>query len=199
MASICGVCQLQPSKYKCSKCELPYCSLACYKSHKDSHAEEVVEPQESAESPVSTPVQEDVPVSSAARGRQSKKIDYSDLQNDPDLLRLMNRYPGLRIQLQHIYSFTLEPDPEEQRFSSFQGRGRGRGRGGRGRGGWRGRGGFNQQQSRPSQWTQSKGDKEAADAFKRMRTSEGEEEGLAEFVQLIAMKYGKPVGNDDTT
>ncbi|KAI8086570.1 uncharacterized protein BX664DRAFT_336168 [Halteromyces radiatus] len=31
----CGICQVLPSKYKCSTCRLPYCSLPCYKSHKE--------------------------------------------------------------------------------------------------------------------------------------------------------------------
>ncbi|KAK8248361.1 hypothetical protein HDK77DRAFT_442236, partial [Phyllosticta capitalensis] len=32
----CGVCADQPPKYKCPSCELRYCSLACYKTHKSS-------------------------------------------------------------------------------------------------------------------------------------------------------------------
>lgn len=111
----------------------------------------------------------------------------------------MGRYPDLRIQLQSIYGLTLEPPPPdstEQQENSFNSRGRGRGRG---RGGWRGqrgRYGQNGGQSRQSQWSQVKGDREAGDAFKRMRDREGESEGLAEFVKLIMMKFGKN-GEDD--
>ncbi|XP_016958542.1 zinc finger HIT domain-containing protein 3 [Drosophila biarmipes] len=32
----CVNCEENTRKYKCSKCEAPYCSVACYKEHKDS-------------------------------------------------------------------------------------------------------------------------------------------------------------------
>ncbi|XP_075167080.1 zinc finger HIT domain-containing protein 3 [Haematobia irritans] len=33
---VCIVCQEETNKYKCPKCLGPYCSLKCYKGHKDS-------------------------------------------------------------------------------------------------------------------------------------------------------------------
>uniref|UniRef100_T1JGH9 Zinc finger HIT domain-containing protein 3 n=1 Tax=Strigamia maritima TaxID=126957 RepID=T1JGH9_STRMM len=33
-SKICQVCTRDKSKYKCSTCEIPYCSLTCYKQHK---------------------------------------------------------------------------------------------------------------------------------------------------------------------
>ncbi|KAF9036657.1 hypothetical protein BJ165DRAFT_590899 [Panaeolus papilionaceus] len=35
VANNCQICQEQPSKYKCSQCLVPYCSLGCYKKHKE--------------------------------------------------------------------------------------------------------------------------------------------------------------------
>ncbi|KAJ3192207.1 hypothetical protein HK101_006892 [Irineochytrium annulatum] len=35
----CTVCSVATSKYKCSTCLIPYCSLACYKSHKAAPAQ----------------------------------------------------------------------------------------------------------------------------------------------------------------
>ncbi|EKM80551.1 hypothetical protein AGABI1DRAFT_98714 [Agaricus bisporus var. burnettii JB137-S8] len=32
----CQVCSTNPSKYTCSKCYIPYCSVACFKEHKHS-------------------------------------------------------------------------------------------------------------------------------------------------------------------
>eukprot|EP00122_Pirum_gemmata_P018366 Pgem_evm1s17197 len=32
----CGVCNEQEFKYKCPKCKLRYCSLACFKIHKET-------------------------------------------------------------------------------------------------------------------------------------------------------------------
>lgn len=29
----CGVCERQLSKYMCPRCNLPYCCVACYRSH----------------------------------------------------------------------------------------------------------------------------------------------------------------------
>ena len=32
---VCSVCRLGERRYKCPECVAPYCSLACYKSHKE--------------------------------------------------------------------------------------------------------------------------------------------------------------------
>mmetsp|Transcript_43124 Transcript_43124/g.82246 ORF Transcript_43124/g.82246 Transcript_43124/m.82246 type:complete len:145 (-) Transcript_43124:243-677(-) len=32
----CGVCAGPPSKYKCPICRLPYCSVPCFKNHKET-------------------------------------------------------------------------------------------------------------------------------------------------------------------
>jgi len=35
---VCGVCELQPKKYKCPKCGIFYCSLLCFQTHRqDTH------------------------------------------------------------------------------------------------------------------------------------------------------------------
>merc|ERR1711977_155910 len=39
MAKKCEVCNEQDSKYKCPKCRTSYCSVVCYKLHKDSSCE----------------------------------------------------------------------------------------------------------------------------------------------------------------
>ncbi|KAL7714361.1 HIT-type domain-containing protein [Entamoeba marina] len=31
---LCSVCTLNPSKYKCPKCLIPYCGVTCYQNHK---------------------------------------------------------------------------------------------------------------------------------------------------------------------
>jgi hypothetical protein len=154
------------------------CSIACFKQHKESHA---TDPPKERSSQTVQPAQT-IPSESislpAARNPlpgSSKKIDFTGFESDPELLRLLSRYPNLRIQLQSVYGLTLEPPPQEQRsFSSFRGRGRGRGRGG-----------FQQQ----SHWSQAKGDKEATESFKNMRNVDGDEQALAEFVQLLKMRF----------
>ncbi|KAL1917914.1 uncharacterized protein VTP21DRAFT_3748 [Calcarisporiella thermophila] len=42
----CGVCQENVSKYKCPICTLPYCSLPCYKKHKENPCEKPAPPPE---------------------------------------------------------------------------------------------------------------------------------------------------------
>ncbi|KAH3680978.1 hypothetical protein WICPIJ_008028 [Wickerhamomyces pijperi] len=37
--ALCGICETNESKYKCSKCLVPYCSLVCYKSSDHKHDE----------------------------------------------------------------------------------------------------------------------------------------------------------------
>ncbi|GAB7352793.1 hypothetical protein MBLNU459_g3414t1 [Dothideomycetes sp. NU459] len=196
MASTCGVCQAQPPKYKCPSCNVRYCSIPCFKSHKDSHAQHVdvqeEKPDQSATIPVAPAVR--TSTTTTTNNNSNKKPDFAGFEDDPDLARLMARYPGLRIQLQSVYGLTLEPPPQDRHDRPhFQ-----RGRGGRGRGAWRGRGRpypeHQQQLPRASNWTQAKGDKEAQESFRKMRDAEGEGEGgggagLAEFVQLLKIKY----------
>ncbi|KAI9482673.1 MAG: hypothetical protein EXX96DRAFT_555239 [Benjaminiella poitrasii] len=33
---VCNVCELQEAKYKCPTCRSPYCSLVCFKKHKET-------------------------------------------------------------------------------------------------------------------------------------------------------------------
>ncbi|TDH74123.1 uncharacterized protein CCR75_002944 [Bremia lactucae] len=35
MAQFCEVCTTADAKYKCPTCRVPYCSIVCYKKHKD--------------------------------------------------------------------------------------------------------------------------------------------------------------------
>ncbi|XP_056672446.1 zinc finger HIT domain-containing protein 3 [Monodelphis domestica] len=34
LGSVCGVCEEEP-KYRCPACRVPYCSVPCYKKHKE--------------------------------------------------------------------------------------------------------------------------------------------------------------------
>ncbi|ORY37960.1 hypothetical protein BCR33DRAFT_441965 [Rhizoclosmatium globosum] len=37
--AICPICNLLPSKYKCPECYTPYCSVPCYKHHREQTCE----------------------------------------------------------------------------------------------------------------------------------------------------------------
>ena len=161
------------------------CSIACFKQHKETHANDPPkeQPPQTVQPTQTTPSESNpLPAVRNALPGSTKKIDFTGFESDPELLRLLSRYPNLRIQLQSVYGLTLEPPPQEQRsFSSFRGRGRGRGRGG-----------FHQQ----SHWSQAKGDKEATESFRNMRNVDGDDQALAEFVQLLKMRFAP--GADDT-
>jgi hypothetical protein len=160
------------------------CSIACFKQHKESHAADPPKEQPVQSSQPTQPILSEPAPSPVVRNPlagSTKKIDFTGFESDPELLRLLSRYPNLRIQLQSVYGLTLEPPQQEQRsFSSYRGRGRGRGRGG-----------FNQQ----SHWSQAKGDKEATESFRNMRNVDGDEQALAEFVQLLKMRFGTDADN----
>jgi len=100
------------------------------------------------------------------------------------LQELLKKNDGLRIQLQSVYGFTLEPAPEERRFQRPQ-------RGGR----WGGREQFGSAQQHGS-WTQVKGDKEAQGHLKRLREAD-EEGGVAEFVRLVKLRYARDTANEE--
>ena len=38
MTVLCEVCRIQEKKYKCPTCQIFYCSLVCFKTHKESQA-----------------------------------------------------------------------------------------------------------------------------------------------------------------
>ncbi|XP_028400916.1 zinc finger HIT domain-containing protein 3-like [Dendronephthya gigantea] len=46
MMKKCNVCNLTESKYRCPKCRILYCSVTCYKTHKDNSCEEFKQPEE---------------------------------------------------------------------------------------------------------------------------------------------------------
>ncbi|GAB7337265.1 hypothetical protein MBLNU457_g2634t1 [Dothideomycetes sp. NU457] len=154
------------------------CSIGCYKTHKVEHATDA--PKEANEPGIKPPEQTATQTPATKRALVgSKKVDFTDLENDQQLREMLTKHEGLRIQLQSVYGYTLEPPPDERRSQrSF--------RGGRG-----GRGGRDFMPSKQHiSWTQAKGDKEAQGHLKRLREAD-EDGGIAEFVRLIEMRYSK--------
>ncbi|KAF2214918.1 hypothetical protein CERZMDRAFT_36666 [Cercospora zeae-maydis SCOH1-5] len=214
MPAICGVCQEVESKYRCPKCDIRYCSVACNKIHKTIHEQETT-PNASL---TTAPTQQD---SIAQEGQSTsqpndksqspEKSKFDGFENDAELKRLLNRYPYLRYQLQLVYGITIEPGPDEayrwgkQKWfndgSSPQRSKVSRGRGGRGRGGFRG--GFQSgrdnnmdelpvEERQHGPWTQTKADKQGLDLIKKLREVNHVElsEGMREFTKLCAIRFG---------
>ena len=146
------------------------------------------------------------------------KVDFTGFEKDKEFIRILERYPLLKFQLQTIYGLTLEPGPEEARtwnknplpslpgyappaYRGSGSRGRGRGgrgdRGGRNRGGWHANEGPQAEDREHGRWTQEKGDREAVKMIAKMREGSGDwrsadepAEGIREFVELVRMRFG---------
>ncbi|KAJ4985399.1 HIT zinc finger [Stagonosporopsis vannaccii] len=177
---LCGVCNSEPKKYKCPTCALPYCSIACFKEHKATHAAAAPPPV----APVEPEIPQPPPPAPLPRYLK-KKTDFSVLATNPKFQELLKSYPALLPTLQRVYAATIEPDEDDQRRNrggrGFRGRGaRGRGRGGR-------------QDNAPPRWTQKQGD---ADAMKMLRgyrergDMDKEKQAVAAFVQLVEETFG---------
>ncbi|TKA32923.1 hypothetical protein B0A50_01149 [Salinomyces thailandicus] len=114
MALPCDICHAPTSKYKCPTCTLRSCSLACYKSHTPTHT------TSEAAASSSKPPSQSQPRDRPGTTNRIPKIDFKGFENDPELKRLLSRYPLLRLQLQATYALTLEPSPDEARSWSWQ-------------------------------------------------------------------------------
>ena len=42
----CTICDLENSKYKCPKCEVPYCSIPCFRKHRPDTGYQCKKPKE---------------------------------------------------------------------------------------------------------------------------------------------------------
>ncbi|ORX62611.1 hypothetical protein DM01DRAFT_1330740 [Hesseltinella vesiculosa] len=98
MAVLCSICKEADSRYKCSTCRIAYCSLACYKTHKETPCESP-EPK----SDLHTTLPQD------QKWRLPKKSDYDDPQ-DETLTRLdLTQLQQLESN-DHILSLLANPD-----------------------------------------------------------------------------------------
>ncbi|KND94482.1 hypothetical protein TOPH_00897 [Tolypocladium ophioglossoides CBS 100239] len=102
--TICGVCETTASKYKCPRCYLPYCSIACNKAHLENH------PPDPTPEPVPEPPS-DPPVKGSGPPNPFRALDNSER-----LTWLFRKYPNLPQQLLDIHAATQPPpeDPSKQ-------------------------------------------------------------------------------------
>ncbi|KAI9091844.1 zinc finger HIT domain-containing protein 3-like protein [Phlyctochytrium arcticum] len=87
----CFICQKELAKYKCSICEVPYCSLGCYKKHKETpctakvvKAPPIVLPPSSAGN-----VKPD-PLTEAQLSQLADNEDLRELISHPELQRVLH-------------------------------------------------------------------------------------------------------------
>ncbi|OBT46601.1 hypothetical protein VE00_01738 [Pseudogymnoascus sp. WSF 3629] len=181
-SKVCGVCNDQQAKYKCSRCEIPYCSVACATLHRAIPCEAPV--TRSLTPLAAEPATQNGsirPLPGTVAGSTQGNI-FSVLESSQKLQSLFIMYPRLRSQLREIYSATLPPtdDPNtlgsnnDHSFPQFQ-RGRGGGRGGMGRG-----------NSRPGPWNSDRGTQDGIDALGKAKLEFGKAgEGVREYANLV--------------
>ncbi|RSM18780.1 hypothetical protein CDV31_002298 [Fusarium ambrosium] len=100
--SLCGVCNVNPPKYKCPRCYLPYCSVACNKTHRENHPPDP-EPAPKPEQP--QPHQQP----SEPQQPFDPSNPFRALESSEKLRQLFRKYPHLPEQLLRIHAATLPP------------------------------------------------------------------------------------------
>ncbi|XP_031371726.1 zinc finger HIT domain-containing protein 3-like [Punica granatum] len=94
----CQVCCQAPSKYKCPSCYLPYCSLACFKRHKEipcaKPTPSVKKPMVDREEPKGRPLSVDDPSEVVLQEQLKSVAACSEIRNavtNEDLQRLIRK------------------------------------------------------------------------------------------------------------
>ncbi|XP_043997327.1 zinc finger HIT domain-containing protein 3 isoform X2 [Gambusia affinis] len=112
---ICSVCSEQTPKYRCPTCNIRYCSLGCYKKHKDSCL------------PVEKPASSN-PESIDATGSEPLSLDDLLHEDDvidkvpPQRLQLLGQSPELRDLLSnpHLRQLLRSIDDAESKASAMK-------------------------------------------------------------------------------
>ncbi|KAE9966909.1 hypothetical protein EG328_008530 [Venturia inaequalis] len=167
--TLCGVCKTDPSKYKCPHCQLPYCSVKCFKAHILTH-------ESDTNSPPSPTAQNPIIVDTEGRNPNTLTANdgdpanpYESLVQHPQFHTLFTKYPLLKTQLARVHNATKNPadfPSEEREDQRVNGHGHGR----------------NQQGDRvKGQWTQEKANELAAEILVSLMD---QDEGVREFMAL---------------
>ncbi|KAM7208620.1 hypothetical protein V8F20_001043, partial [Naviculisporaceae sp. PSN 640] len=165
---LCGICNTQPSKYKCPQpgCQVAYCSVACNKLHKENHPPP---PPPPAPAPPSSK-QAEQPTTSATSTTKPDPYEVL-LHHRAEFDRLLQRYPGLERVLKKIHQCTLPP-PDQPSLTG---------------------GGSNTNNRQPQIWTGEVGLRKGAEALKKARTDPGiHGDGVREFCELVMYLLNNP-------
>ncbi|EFW98726.1 hit finger domain protein [Grosmannia clavigera kw1407] len=195
--TLCGVCHNEAAKYKCPRCSLAYCSVACSRTHRDSHPPE-------NDDIVTARTATTAAIFPTPTAPQTRRHPFSVLDDSVELKHLFSKYPHLQARLRAIYEATLPPalrqNQNEQQGPSWEASSRGRGRGGY-RGGGRGGGGRGGSQAGPAPrldqpWTTELGLRQGQKALRRARIDPGEDgDSVREYCELVTYLLAR--GEDD--
>ncbi|QDS73609.1 hypothetical protein FKW77_001729 [Venturia effusa] len=182
-STLCGVCKTDASKYKCPHCQVPYCSVKCFKVHILDH-ESDTKPSSPTDGAATAQDDSNAPTeqrrfildSQGSNVKESFTDDsapanpYESLVHHPQFQSLFTKYPLLKRQLARVHNATNNPadiTPEERVDQRVNGNGNGRN---------------HQQGDRvKGQWTQEKANELAAEILVSLMEKE---EGVREFMAL---------------
>ncbi|KAK1996148.1 hypothetical protein LX36DRAFT_128663 [Colletotrichum falcatum] len=170
-SKMCSVCAEKEGKYKCTRCALPFCSVACNKIHRENHPPDP-EPPAAAKIPsAGDPVHEHLP-SGAMKPPHNLRSPFSVLDDSDQLRYLFRRYPSLQARLLDILAAT-EPPPEMQPTgSSLNDMMKARA--------------MAAANPKKEQWTYDVGIRNGKAALREARNAAGEDgEGVREYIELI--------------
>ncbi|TPX45359.1 hypothetical protein SeMB42_g01174 [Synchytrium endobioticum] len=123
----CEVCKEGSPKYKCPICRLPYCTLTCYKKHKETECRPV-ELESTVTTLSSSSNSADAPILSATQLKNSESFpDDEEMKLTPQQLHklmmsdaihdMISQLPHLRTALKEINSSS---DPENELGNALQ-------------------------------------------------------------------------------
>ncbi|XP_038109409.1 zinc finger HIT domain-containing protein 3 [Culex quinquefasciatus] len=111
----CAICNENQKKYKCKTCEVPYCSLACYKSHQETPCEAPPKTdspliQEDRNQPQRTYLYTTVDTVDPAMLEQLRHSDpLKDLLYNPHLRRLLQEIDAAPDAMKAVRVAMMEP------------------------------------------------------------------------------------------
>ncbi|KFA74673.1 hypothetical protein S40288_03229 [Stachybotrys chartarum IBT 40288] len=161
-SSLCGVCLKEPPKYKCPRCYLPYCSVACNRTHRENHPPDPTPgPQPEHEpAPATASTINQHPAEPADPNNPFRALDSSD-----KLRLLFAKYPSLPDQLLKIHAATQPPTEANSGVPAALLKGL---------------------PPRHNRWNRDLGVKKGKEALRRARKAAGEEgAGVREYTELI--------------
>ncbi|KAF4123618.1 HIT zinc finger [Geosmithia morbida] len=165
VSSTCGVCEKNPSKYKCPRCYLPYCSVACNKIHRENHP-----PDPEPTQPASAAVPSELLLTTTGAlptrpGDDDDDSPYSVIHRSEKLQWLFRKYPRLPEQLLEIETAMREPTSERSRIPASL---------------------LKDLPPQNSGWDREKGIAQGKKALRRARGAEGEDgEAIREYSELV--------------
>ncbi|PBP20467.1 zinc finger (HIT type) family protein [Diplocarpon rosae] len=108
---LCSICNQDEPKYKCSRCYLPYCSVACSTLHKATHPAEEPKPAAEFKEEPEPQTRNESPRPGTVDGaaKVSLREPFAALDDSEELQSLFRQYPRLRTLLNRIEKATQKP------------------------------------------------------------------------------------------